>query len=222
VSQKQNSLSEALENYSKYTIKAPFAGKIVDINVLPGDSVTGSTVLATLQTDQKVVELSLNEVDASQVQVDQKAVITFDAIDELSLTGKVIEVGSVGAVNSGVVSYSVKVFIDTIDEQIKQGMSASVSIIIVAKQNILTVPIAAVKTANSESYVEVLIGDQLEKRTVTTGISDDTTIEIISGLAVGEKVITSTTQNTTDTSGSKSTNTEQGPAGAMGQIRMLN
>lgn len=223
VRQKQNTLTEALQNYEDFSVKAPFAGKVVDVNVLKGDSVSGSSILATLQTDQKIVELSLNEVDAAKIKLDQKAVISFDAIDSLSLTGKVIEVGSIGTVNSGVVSYSVKVYIDHVDEQVKQGMSASVSIIIEAKQNILTVPISAVKTTDGGSYVEVLVNEQIEKKVVTTGISDDTTIEIVSGLSVGDSIITQTMQTTSATESTEKLNnsSRQGP-GAIGQIRMLN
>ncbi|MDD5433706.1 MAG: hypothetical protein PHE77_03610, partial [Candidatus Pacebacteria bacterium] len=60
-----------------------------------------------------MAEISLNEVDVAKVKIGQRAIITFDAIDELEITGKVEDVDTIGTVSQGVVSYNVKIIFDT-------------------------------------------------------------------------------------------------------------
>jgi multidrug efflux pump subunit AcrA (membrane-fusion protein) len=86
----------------------------------------------------------------------------------------------------------------------------------------LQVPIGAVKTSVQGSYVEVLVDGAPQRKTVTTGISNDTMIEILSGLEEGEEVVTQTTSGTsTSASVSGSSNRDTGPGGmgVMGIMR---
>ncbi|MFH1866626.1 MAG: HlyD family efflux transporter periplasmic adaptor subunit, partial [Patescibacteria group bacterium] len=177
----------------------PFDGVIAEINdnVKKGDSVSSGTVLASIITEQKIAEITLNEIDVARVKVEQKATLQFDAAEDLSITGKVVEVDTLGTVNQGVVSYGVKIAFDVDDERIKPGMTVSTSIILDSKQNILLVPLSAVKVMGDNSYVEVLVNGQPQRKTVVTGLSDDIMIEIQSGLEEGEEVISQTISNST-------------------------
>jgi RND family efflux transporter MFP subunit len=190
VQQKQNSLNDALENLADYTVKAPFDGVIAKTNVEKGDSVSASTAIATLITKQQVATISLNEVDAAKVKVGQAATITFDAIDDLDITGEVASVDTLGTVSSGVVSYDVKIVFDVQDSRIKSGMTVNATIIVSSKPDVLLIKSSAVKTQNGASYVEVLQNSTAQKKTVTVGESNDTMTEITSGLSEGEEVIT--------------------------------
>jgi hypothetical protein len=159
-----------------------------------------------LVTQQKLAELSLNEVDVAKVKVGQKATLTFDAIEDLSLTGVVAEVESLGTVSQGVVSYKVKINFDTQDEQVKSGMSVSAAIIIDVHQDVLTVPNAAIKNQGTTYYIETLNNPSAEvagvqgvtsasapqQQTVEVGLADDTSTEIILGLQEGDHVISRT------------------------------
>ena len=142
----------------------------------------------------------------------QKATLTFDAIDGYSVTGKVIEIDTIGTVSQGVVIYNVKIGFDTSDTRVKPGMSVNASVITDVKQDIILVPNSAVKTQGTEQYVEVLPLSQItvagtsttavitpERRIVTTGIANDTMTEILSGIDVGENVVTRTILPTTQT-----------------------
>jgi len=192
VKQRQNALLDAKEKLADYYIRAPFGGVVAKMNVKKGDSVSANTVVVTFITQQRTAEISLNEVDAAKVKVSQKTILTFDAIEGLSLTGQVAEIDAIGTVSQGVVTYNVKIVFDTQDEQVKPGMSVSAAVITDAKQDILLVPNSAVKSNGSGSYVEVLVGNTPQNQTVETGLSNDTQIEIISGLNEGDKVVTQT------------------------------
>jgi len=207
IQQKKNALADAQQKLADYYIRAPFDGIIAEVDAQLGESASSGTAIATIITSQKIAEITLNEIDAATVKVGQKVILEFDAVEDLSITGEVAEIDTLGTVSSGVVSYGVKITFDVQDERVKSGMSLSANIIIESKQNILTVPIGAVKTMDDTSYVEILVDGQAQRTTVVTGTSNDTTMEITEGLAEGDQVITQTTGGgTASTNSSKSNN----------------
>jgi len=217
--QKENALLDVQEKLSDYYIRAPFNGTIVKVNVKKSDAASSGTAVATLVTRQKIAELSLNEIDAAKIKVDQKAMLSFDAVDGLNIAGKVAEVDAVGTVSQGVVTYNVKISFDTQDDRVKSGMSVSAAIIIDSKQDVLIVPNSAIKSGNNISYAEMLdktfsanqgsqgvASDNLPKQQIVeTGITDDTNIEIISGLKEGDQIIIKTINSSTSSSSSQQT-----------------
>jgi HlyD family secretion protein len=106
-----------------------------------GESISSGGTVATLITEQQVAEISLNEVDVAQVEVGQKVTLTYDAIEDLQISGSVAEVDLIGTTNQGVVSYTVTILFDTQDERIKPGMSVSATIITEIKQEVIVVPV---------------------------------------------------------------------------------
>lgn len=209
--------------YQDYFIRAQFDGIIAKLNVKKSDSITSGSNIGTLVTKQKVAEISLNEIDAAKVSVGDKTRLTFDAIEDLSLTGEVAEIDAIGTVTQGVVSYMVKIGFDSQNEQIKSGMTVNASIQIDVHQDVLTIPSSAVKTQIGISYVQVFnpalpstdrkqgVVSNIEPQQVevTVGISDDTNVEILSGLEEGQQIVTRTTTgnattNTTPTKGARS------------------
>ena len=192
IQQKQDSLADAMEQYADYNIKAPFDGVVADVAVNLGDTVSSGDSAVTLITAQKIANLSLNEVDAAKVKVGQKAMITFDAISDLTVAGSVADVDMLGTVTQGVASYAVKIAFDSQSDQIKSGMTASASIVIDSKTDALQVPSSAVKTQNNNNYVQVLVNGAPQNKDVTVGLASDTMTEILSGISEGDEVITQT------------------------------
>ncbi len=206
VKQRENALADARDQLNDYYVRAPFDGTIANVTVKKFDSAGSGSVVATLITKQQFAEISLNEVDAAKIKVGQKATLTFDAIEDLSIAGQVAEVDAIGTVSQGVVTYNVKVAFDTQDDRVKGGMTANAAVIIDMKTNILSVPSAAVKTQGEQTYVQILEGTTGEKNNqgvtskntpsqqiVETGISNDTLVEIVSGLHEGDQVVVRTT-----------------------------
>ena len=259
------SLQQAEENYAKYFVRAPFDGVVGRIPVSVYGQAGASTVMATIIGDQKIANISLNEVDAAKVQTGQTVNITFDAIDGLNAAGTIGQVDLVGTVTQGVVSYNVRVIITTADTRIKPGMSLNVSIVTKEKDGVLVVPSSAIKTQGNRKYVEVLpasaiaqnssssnasstmrmasssstfatstnnrpAGAFAQTRTmtvsssiaptqvvVTTGDTDDTNTEILSGLESGQLVVTRTiAAGSTTTTAPSILNTLGGNRGATG------
>lgn len=210
LTQKEDAFSDAKNNLAEHFIRAPFEGVITSLNLKKGDSVSSGTTLATIITPQMIAKITLNEVDVAKIKIGQKATLTFDALPEISLSGKVLEIDSVGTASQGVVSYGVKIGFDIQDERVKSGMSVTADIITDIKQNVLILPNSAIKSQGNSKYVEfVEVSDDIKQKllanvsgislpnspkqqSIETGISNDTSTEIISGLNESDFVVTST------------------------------
>jgi len=202
--QKQVALQDAKDNLANYYVRAPFDGVIAKLNISKGDSISSGTAIATFITNKKIATISLNEVDVAKIKVGQKATLTFDAVDGLTISGEVLEVDIIGTVSQGVVTYNVKIGFDTQDERIKSGMSASASVITDMKQDVLMVQSSAIKSSGGITYVEmpneqvapstnsnsgIVLQSIPKQQEVQTGLINDTYTEIISGLKEGDTII---------------------------------
>lgn len=147
-------VTEAQQTYNNYFIRAPFDGVIGLLPATLYSQASGGTNIATIISDQKIATLSLDEVDAATVKVGDPVSLTFNAINNFTATGTVSEVDLVGTVSSGVVSYGVKVTINTADARINPGMSVNATITTNEIDNVLVVPSAAVKSQGNQNYVQ--------------------------------------------------------------------
>ncbi len=217
IKQAENSLSDAQQNLSDYYVRAPFDGVIASVPVQKGDNASSGTTLGTIITSQQVAVISLNEVDVAKIALGEKTTLTFDAIPDLTISGKVVQIDSLGTVSQGVVNYNVKISFDMNDARVKPGMSVSAEIITSVKQDVLTVPNSAIKNQGGTSYVQMFdtalpapaTGVQGSvsvtppiNQTVQIGVSDDTSTEIVSGLKEGDQVVTKTITSATSTTSS--------------------
>lgn len=225
ISQKVNALADAREKLADYTIAAPFDGVVASVSVKEGDTLSSGGTVATVITEQKIAEVSLNEVDTAKVETGQKATITFDAVDGLSLTGTVTEVDTIGTASQGVVTYNAQIAFDAQDERVKPGMSVSASIIAESRQNVLLVPNTAVKSQGDGSYVEVIdrqseatgggsaSGAQETPRQVAVevGLANDDYTEITGGLSAGDEVVVRTVNSSASAQKNGSSQRSGGP-----------
>ena len=158
-------------------------------------------------TQPLAVHLTVNEVDLPSLKVGQRVELEFDALSDITATGKVYDIGSEGTVSSGVVTFDVWVSLDVTADELRSGMSASATIVTEIARDALLVSNAAVKTADDgSSYVEVLADGATTPTqvTVTTGLASSTQTQILSGLAEGDTVVTSTSDSNDDSSDSSS------------------
>lgn len=219
VRQRENDLLDAKQKLSDYYVTAPFDGIVASVDAEIGQTASSGTSLATIVTDKKIATISLNEVDVAKIQLGQRATLSFDAVEGLTITGEVAEIDTIGTVSQGVVTYNVKIAFDTQDARIKPGMSASATIITDSKVDTLIVPSSAVKSNTDGTYYVLELQDKGEAQAgvqgvtsstkpkqvpVEVGISDDTNTEIISGLNVNDEIVSKTvTASTTKTTTTK-------------------
>ncbi len=198
------------------TLTAPVGGTVMNMSLVAGGTVGGGASSATSGSSTPLfsivdlkslrAEVSVNEIDISSVKIGQAATLTFDALPDKMLTGTVVSIDRLGTTTSGVTTYTVGIGFDRIDDSIRPGMTASASIITAQNNDVLLVPAGAVATQGDQHTVQVVRNGVTATATVTVGASNDTQIEITSGLQEGDMVVVS--QGTA--TGSFSAQTTQG------------
>jgi len=127
----------------------------------------------------------------SKLKLGLVANITVDALGATTrMTGKVTGVDPVATIQQGVPVYGVDVTIDVPNASIKPGMSGTANVILVSRQDVLTVPNLAIKTQGTRRYLQVLKDGQPVDVDATFGIANDTLTEVTGGgLKEGDLVI---------------------------------
>jgi macrolide-specific efflux system membrane fusion protein len=234
VNQAALNVSDAQKALDATTLKAPAAGTISAVNFTVGQTAGGggnsasssssssssngsssssssSRAFATLlDLDHMVVKVGFPEADAGKVAAGQPVTLTIDSLPGQRLTGEVESIDTVSTVVSNVVTYNAVVSFDSVPEGTKPGMTANVAVIAAGRDNVVSVPSAAISTAGGVSSVKVRTGDVDETRTVVIGLKGDGTTEITSGLEPGEQVVMSVGVVTSSGSGSSGTGTRTG------------
>jgi HlyD family secretion protein len=197
--QAARTVAVAQKNLDEATIVAPFDGTAVTVNVKEGDyiaapGINSGTIIYLVDTTSLEISTEVDEIDIANIELNQKAIISLDALPNTDLEGDIKAISLIPVTkpqNSGVVVYEIKVGLKgTPPLEIKSGMSATVDIITEEKKDILLVPNKAVKkNSQGQSVVNVFSNKQYEERVVVLGITDGTQTEVISGLQVGDLVI---------------------------------
>jgi HlyD family secretion protein len=216
VGQSQANLIKAQDDLTKTTIYSPIDGRVITLNAKEGEVVISGTMnnpgsVIGIIADMADInaEVDVDETEIVNIRVGQDAILRVDALPGKEYKGKVIEVGSSGYNRTNqpdVTFFKVKVLLDHPDESLRARMSVRAEIHTAAHPNTLTVPIQAVverdsgdeakdgkkdeKAAKSRKVVFVIEAGKAHQRTVETGLSDETSVELTSGVKPGEQVVT--------------------------------
>jgi RND family efflux transporter MFP subunit len=184
-------------------ITAPIAGTVKSVTIAEGMNIGATETASGARANQRVATIATNglpiakfnvsEIDVSLVKPGQKATITLDALSNKTFTGHVVSVDRVGTIISNVTTYPVIIQLDTQSDQILPNMTATANIILETKTAVLLIPSAAVSYQDDSAFVTLLQDNQQLAQPVEVGLSNNTQIEIVSGLSEGDLVITSTT-----------------------------
>jgi len=189
-------------------IRAPVSGMVIGKPIPAGQTVSpgisNPMVLMTI-ADMSVMQIytQVDESDIGKVNMGQKATFTVDAYPGKTFTGKVSLISSKATIQQNVVYYNVVIDVDNPQNLLKPTMTARVSVQVGERQDVVTVPLMAVKSVKGQQYVQVLSGDQVEQRAITLGLVSDERAEVLTGLAEGEQVVlpSSRTQTQSGTGG---------------------
>jgi HlyD family secretion protein len=193
------SLDRVMYNISQATLISPIEGEIVILNGKEGDLISkdNSGVFAQiLNKDTMFIQVKIEEADINKIKVAQKAYVTFDAIEDVIINGEVSFVSVISEQSAnGITSYLVRVLLDQEGtEGIREGMTAFVEFAIAEANNVLVVPVSAVKNVNGKPSVQSESGEWLS---VVTGFTNGKIVEIISGLKEGDKILITSSSTVT-------------------------
>lgn len=177
----------------KTVVRAPFGGTVLSTSIEVGEiSTPGAPLLVLADLSVLHVDADVDEADLGRLRVGLPADVTFDAFRGERMRGKLTEIAPsvVRDPRGGGRSVPIDVELPA-DARLLVGMSAEVDVIVDVRESALFVPPNAVLGRGAERAVFVVEGGVAKRRKVEVGISTWEAVEIKSGVAEGERVVTS-------------------------------
>lgn len=177
------------ESFANYHVIAPFDGTVIEKHVVKGERVDeGSTLFRLASLDTVWVIGSVYEKDIGRVKRGQPASVTVKAYPDRVFRGTVKWVADI--IDEKTRTLKIRVEVDNSSRLLKPGMFASIAVAVEAKDDVITVPPSALQRQKDETIVFVDRGNgEFERREVKVGLRSSGEVEIIEGLAAGEKVV---------------------------------
>lgn len=212
----QADIVKVRRNLGYAVITSPIDGVVVSREVEEGQTVAAGFETPTLFTIAKdltemQVIADVDEADIGEVREGQRVTFSVDAYRNDVFEGVVTQVRLEATVESNVVTYEVVISAPNPDLKLKPGLTATVSIYTLEKENVLTVPSKALKFVPDEAlaaangitlspvHVEnsalqktvwVKNGQALEEKEIQVGTTLNSLIEVAGGLTEGEEIVT--------------------------------
>lgn len=206
-----SNLAGVQSNVDDTIILSPMNGVVVGepktVGTLVAQGVNNPTVIMTIaDLSKKQINAKVDETDIGKVKVGQKATFTVDAYTGKTFTATVTNISqtdtdrswsSSSSSSASVIYYSVTLDVDDPENLLKPAMTARVDIHVAEKNNVLMIPLAALKTSSSKQYVVLVKPDgTTENVNVKVGIYSDDKVEILEGLNEGDRLAVSYNKKT--------------------------
>jgi RND family efflux transporter MFP subunit len=176
------------------TITSPIDGVVTQEDPNVGEYIAPGQSGFAVQNSGFKVEAYVAEADIAKVAVGDLASSTLDAYGAyVNFPEKVIMIDPAETVLQGVPTYKVTLQFVSPDSRIKSGMTSNIEILTHEVDNVLEIPYRAITITSTSTNVRMVSanGQTYKAVPVTTGLKgSDGTIQIISGLKVGDKVVT--------------------------------
>lgn len=194
IARARSALSNTEVQLSYATITAPIDGVIASVATQEGETVAAGmqapTFVTIIDLERLQVDAYVDEVDIGKVKPGQEALFTVDTFPGREFEGRVTAIYPKAVIQDNVVNYDVVV--DILDEHggtLRPEMTASVTVLLENKADVLSVPAKAVKRHQGKNVVYLARDGGPEMREITVGWKDGQWIEILGGLEEGETVL---------------------------------
>jgi RND family efflux transporter MFP subunit len=187
----QVAIDSAEYQMDMYTLTAPIAGVIEAVNVSEHDFATPSSPAFVISNkDTMTVTFYVSEGIRNTLNVGQK--VQADRNGTL-YDAAITDIGSMVDQSTGL--FEIKACVSDPDDSLLTGSSVKVTADTYSQDDALLIPYDAVYYDDSQPYVYVAVNNIAERRDIETGIFDEETITVLSGLSVEDQLITSWSAN---------------------------
>jgi HlyD family secretion protein len=181
------------------TVIAPVDGTLYSLPVRRADFVKLGDVLAEMADLRQVrVRAFVDEPDLGALKANQAVQVKWDAMPNRTWTGKIEQLPKQvvprGARSVGEVLCS----IDNDKIELLPNVNVEVRILVHEERGTLVIPRAAVRDEKGQHFVFLYDGDEVHRREIQVGVASDKKYELISGLALGDRVALPTDVNLKD------------------------
>jgi HlyD family secretion protein len=186
----QGQLNQASAQRANTELHSPVDGMVTDRAADPGSLAQPGTPVLTVQVIKRLyVEASFPVELSGQIRPDAEATVTFDAVPEKTFTGRISDLNRAADPQSR--QFTIRVLLDNRDEILRPGMFGHIKIVTSKRTPPVVIPLDAVTEKDGKATVSVLSTDNVvENREVKLGGRDEMNVEILDGLAEGDRVVT--------------------------------
>jgi len=183
-------------------IKAPATGIILSQNVFQGDPVVpltnyqpGTELCSLADMESLRFKGTVDEIDVGKLVSGMDAEIQIGALPEAKIGGRVARIYPKAKKEGNATLFDIEISIqNTTGATLRAGFSATASILIRERKQVLVLPERLVIFENGKRFVEIPEGssgetEKTKKVEIQTGLSDGLNIEILSGVKEGDKVV---------------------------------
>ncbi len=173
--------------FSRYELRAPFAGTVIDKHITLGEVVTSdSDVFALADLSSVWVHLTVYQKDLPSVRAGQSVVVVFghdipDAYGTIDYVSPIVEETTRTA--------TARIVLPNPQRQWRPGLFITGRLEVETVHAKVLVPKTALQTVEERLAVFVETEGGFELRWVTLGRSDDANVELVEGLAAGERYV---------------------------------
>ena len=216
----QAAYNKAKQNLGYAQIVSPVSGTVVSKEVEEGQTVAASfqtPTLFTIAENLKLMQIEANvsEADIGKIKPGMEATFTVDAYPTDTFTGTVKQIRLKPTETQNVVMYTVVIDVPNDDKRLLPGMTAFVSIITSAKEDVLRIPNTTIQFKPSARLRQNMKGQrptnlkptevvvysfeagQIVPHIVDLGLLDVDYAEVVEGLLEGQEVISEFIENKT-------------------------
>ena len=194
----EETLMDLLAIYRVGAVAAPFDGSVSAV-IFDENAGKGQTDVLQLYPDISMsVTVGVDETDILALEEGQEAEVIVSSVSDDPLAGTVTEITREASTATGVSIYSAEVTLDKVQGMLP-GMTAEVDVKIKGVENAIIIPVEALRQTSAIQYVFTTYDEETKQYggmvEVTTGMRNDTQVEILSGLQVGDTVCYTEQQN---------------------------
>jgi multidrug resistance efflux pump len=191
VKQAEGEMARISGQYADTQLVAPVDGVIGRVLIEPGQFPPVTEPAMVMQgSSERSVLVYMSDEDTASIGSDATGFIEFESIPDRTFALYTDQIGSTKTKVGGIDSYRRLEFLSPHPE-LAVSTTGTVTIVIGEKQNVPVLPANVLETSvDGKVFVQVQSGDAVIRREIVTGLKgDDGTVEVVAGLALGEKVV---------------------------------
>ena len=149
----QKELDLTVDKLRKTRVTAPFDCTILTRPVSVGQAVSGSggfnsgtEVLTIANLNDLIINAHINQADVSRLKIDQEVEVTVEAVPGLKVVGKVERIAPQASLKNNIKGFPARILLRDVDQRIRPGMTANISIPIASADGVVAAPLSAVFT----------------------------------------------------------------------------
>jgi HlyD family secretion protein len=211
-------IGQSPEKFEGSNVVAPMDGVVLTKDAEIGESITsgvssfnaGTVLFTVADVSKMIVKAGVNEVDIGKIRVGMPVKVTLDAYPKIAFQGRIDRIAPAVRIDDKVRVFDVEVRLDAQGRELRSGMTANIEVKGERKEKVLTVPVESVFQRDDGEivFVKKKVDPKVaeaaaknkkkddknawktffEKRTVVTGLADNSHVEIIKGVKAGEEL----------------------------------